>query len=249
MTYSIVARDPETGTFGIAVASRFFACGSLVPHVCATAAFASQAFVNPLWGIEGLGRLADGDAPDTILFDLVARDLGQASRQAHMIAPDGRIAQHTGADCVPWAGHAQAENVSVAGNMLTGPAVVADTLSAWRDNPLLPMAERFLAAMEAGERAGGDHRGKQAAALLIFAGQPYPALDLRVDDHNDPLAELRRLMSVAEERDLVFRTALPTIDNFSGMIDRWPLDAAITAHEKERAAKGIVSQSLATPPS
>ncbi len=247
MTYSIVARDPETGAFGIAVASRFFACGSLVPHVCATAAFASQAFVNPLWGIEGLDRLQRGEAPDAILADLVARDLGQASRQAHMIAPDGRIAQHTGTDCVPWAGHAQAEDVSVAGNMLAGPAVVADTLAAWLDNAALPFAQRFLTAMDAGERAGGDKRGKQAAGLLIHAGQPYPMIDLRVDDHGDPLAELRRLMAVAEERYMVFRTAMPTVEEFSGMIDRTPLDAAIAANEKERAEKGIVSQSLATP--
>ncbi|MDU8913488.1 DUF1028 domain-containing protein [Aestuariicoccus sp. MJ-SS9] len=247
MTYSIVARDPETGEFGIAVASRFFACGSLVPNVCATAAFASQAFVSPLWGIEGLKRLADGERPDAILADLVARDAGQASRQAHMIAPDGTVAQHTGADCVPWAGHAKAENVSVAGNMLAGPEVVADTLAAWLDSADLPFAERFLTAMEAGERAGGDKRGKQAAGLLIHSGQPYPSLDLRVDDHNDPLAELRRLMAVTEERYLIFRTAMPTVENFSGMVDRTPLDKAIAANEKERAEKGIVSQSLATP--
>lgn len=247
MTYSIVARNPETGEFGIAVASRFFACGSLVPHVCATAAFASQAFVNPLWGIEGLSRLAAGEAPDVILSDLVARDRGQAARQAHMIAPDGTIAQHTGADCVPWAGHARADNVSVAGNMLAGPAVVEDTLAAWLDNPGLPFADRFMAAMEAGERAGGDKRGKQAASLLIHSGQPYPSLDLRVDDHDDPLAELRRLMAVTEERYQIFRTALPTIENFSGMVDRTPLDEAIARNEKERAEKGIVSQSFATP--
>lgn len=247
MTYSIVARNPDTGEFGIAVASRFFACGSLVPHVGASAAFASQAFVNPLWGIEGLKRLTGGEAPEAILSDLVARDLGQASRQAHMIAPDGRTAQHTGAACIPWAGHAAARNVSVAGNMLAGPGVVADTLACWLDNAALPFAERFLTAMEAGERAGGDKRGKQAASLLIHAGQPYPALDLRVDDHSDPLAELRRLMAVAEERYMVFRTALPTIDNFSGMVDRRPLDEAIAANEKSRAEKGIVSRSLATP--
>jgi uncharacterized Ntn-hydrolase superfamily protein len=247
MTYSIVARDPETTEFGIAVASRFFACGSLVPHVCATAAFASQALVSPLWGIEGLARLAGGAQPADILADLVARDQGQVSRQAHMIAPDGVIAQHTGADCVPWAGHAQAENVSVAGNMLAGPEVVADTLAAWLDNAGLPFAERLVVAMEAGERAGGDKRGKQAAALVIHSGQPYPSLDLRVDDHNDPLAELRRLMAVAEERYMVFRSSMPTVEDFSGMVDRAPLDAAIIANEKERAEKGIVSQSLATP--
>ncbi len=248
MTYSIVARDPETGAFGIAVASRFFACGSLVPHVSATAAFASQAFVNPLWGIEGLARLGDGESPETVLTDLIRRDAGQATRQAHMISPDGATAQHTGADCVPWAGHVSAENVSVAGNMLAGPAVVEDTLAAWGKAQDLPFAQRFMAAMEAGERAGGDKRGKQAAALLIHSGQPYPALDLRVDDHADPLAELRRLMDVAEERYTVFRTAIPTVENFSGMVDRAPLDAAIAANERQRAENGVISRSFATPP-
>jgi len=247
MTYSIVARDPETGQVGIAVASRFFACGSLVPHVCASAAFASQAFVNPLWGTEGLPRLAENEAPDIILADLVARDAGHAARQAHMIAPDGRIAQHTGAKCVPWCGHAKGENVSVAGNMLTGPEVVTDTLSKWRESADFPFAERFMAAMEAGERAGGDKRGKQAAGLMIYAGQPYPALDLRVDDHDDPLAELRRLMAVSEERYLLFREAMGTVENFSGMVDRTPLDIAITENEANRAAEGIASHSLATP--
>lgn len=248
MTYSIVARNPETGEFGIAVASRFFACGSLVPYVCATAAFASQAFVNPLWGVEGLERLAKGEAPDALLSDLIARDQGQASRQAHAISPEGGIVQHTGADCVPWAGHAKAENVSVAGNMLAGPEVIEETLAAWVAKSDLPFAERFLSAMEAGGRAGGDKRGKQAAGLLIHAGQPYPSIDLRVDDHSDPLSELRRLMAVAEERYLVFRTALPTVENFSGMTDRTPLDEAIMRNETERAEKGVVSRSLASPP-
>lgn len=247
MTYSIVARDPDTNEFGIAVASRFFACGSLVPNVCATAAFASQAFVNPLWGTEGLPRLAAGEAPEDILADLVARDQGQGARQAHMIAPDGRIAQHTGSDCVPWCGHVKASNVSVAGNMLAGAAVVEETLAAWLENPSLPFPERFIAAMEAGECAGGDKRGKQAAGLLIHSGQPYPSFDLRVDDHDDPLAEIRRLMSVAEERYLLFREAMGTVENFSGMLDRAPLDKAITENEAKRAAEGIVSVSRASP--
>ena len=246
MTYSIVARNPNTGEFGIAVASRFFACGSLVPHVGADAAFASQAFVNPLWGVEGLPRLSTGEAPESLLAELIARDAGQASRQAHMISPKGEIAQHTGADCVPWAGSAKAENVSVAGNMLTGPEVVEETLAAFVASADLPFAERLLCAMDAGERAGGDKRGKQAASLLIHAGQPYPSIDFRVDDHNDPLAELRRLLAVAEERYMVFRAAFPTTENFSGMLDRAPLDAAIVQNEKQRAEKGIVSSSLAT---
>lgn len=104
MTYSIVARDPMTGEIGIAVASRFFACGVQVPWLSATAAVASQAFVNPLWGIEGLTRLDAGEAPRAILTDFVLRDGGEAIRQAHFLAPDGQMVQHTGASCaLGWA--------------------------------------------------------------------------------------------------------------------------------------------------
>lgn len=247
MTYSIIARDSATGEIGIAVASRFFACGSLVPNVAATAAIASQAFVNPLWGVEGLSRLIAGEAANVVLADFVARDSGQSVRQAHMIDTNGRIAQHTGADCVPWAGHASAPDVSAAGNMLTGPAVVEDTLQAYLDAADQPFAMRLMTAMQAGEDAGGDKRGRQAAGLLIHKGQPYPALDLRVDDHSDPLSELRRLMAVADERLKFFSMGLATTENFSGMTDRTPIDAAIAEDEARRKRDGIVSQSHATP--
>jgi uncharacterized Ntn-hydrolase superfamily protein len=247
MTYSIVARDTRTGEIGIAVASRFFACGGLVPHVSATAAIASQAFINPLWGTEGLPRLMAGTPPQEVLAEMVARDAGQAIRQAHFMAPDGRIAQHTGTDCVPWAGHVAGPDISVAGNMLAGPEVVAHTLQAYLDQPDLPFAERLLVAMQAGEDAGGDKRGKQAAGLLIHKGQPYAALDLRVDDHADPLAELRRLYAVSGERYRIFAMGIATTENFSGMVDRTPIDEAIAKDEAYRAEHGIASQSFATP--
>lgn len=248
MTYSIVAQDTATGQVGIAVASRFFACGSLVPHVSASAAIASQAFVNPLWGTEGLPRLDAGEAASGVIADFIARDGGQSIRQAHMIGRDGQIAQHTGADCVPWCGHVSAPGISVAGNMLTGAAVVQDTLDAYLAAPDMPFAERLLHAMQAGEDAGGDKRGKQAAGLLIHNGQPYPSLDLRVDDHADPLSELRRLMAVSEERFKFFSMGIATTDNFSGMTDRTPIDTAITEDEARRKAEAIPSQSQATPP-
>lgn len=248
MTFSIAARDPLTGAVGIAVASRFFACGALVPYVSRRAAFASQAFINPLWGLEGLPRLDAGEDPGAVLADLVAKDAGEANRQAHMIAPDGRIAQHTGAQCVPWAGHCHAENVSLAGNMLAGPAVIKAMRAAWLGSADAPFVDRLLMAMEAGEAAGGDKRGRQAAALRVHAGQPYPALDLRVDDHADPLAELRRLRAVSEERFALFSAAMPTRDNFAGMLDRAPLDSAIARKERVMAQSGIASRSHATPP-
>jgi len=248
MTFSIAARDPQTGAIGIAVASRFFACGAMVPYVSTHAAFASQALVNPLWGLDGLHDLDGGKAPQDVLADLVAQDQGASNRQAHMIAPDGRIAQFTGSDCVPWAGHTQGEDVSIAGNMLAGPHVIEAMLTAWREVASQPFTHRLLTAMEAGEAAGGDKRGRQSACLMMHEGQPYPALDLRVDDHADPLPEIRRLLAVSEERFAFFRPAMPTRANPSGVLDRAPLDKAIAEKEREMAAAGVPSRSYATPP-
>ena len=245
MTYSIVAKIPETNEIGIAVASRFFACGALVPYITQNTVIASQAFVNPLWGSRSLDLLQKGVLFKDILSTLKAEDQAREARQFHGISKVGEIVQHTGAECVDWAGHVKGENVSVAGNMLAGPEVIEETLDAWHANADIAFAERLLLAMEAGEAAGGDRRGKQAAALKIHHGQPYPELDLRVDDHADPLLELRRLLRVADERYMIFKTALPTTDNFSGMIDRRPLDQAIAKAEEERQQNGYVSPSYA----
>jgi len=248
MTFSIAAHDPQTGAIGIAVASRFFACGAMVPYVSAHAAFASQALVNPLWGLDGLRDLDEGKTPDDVLTDMIAQDQGAPNRQAHMIAPDGRTSQFTGADCVPWAGHTKAENVSIAGNMLAGSQVIEAMLTSWQETTAHPFADRLLTAMEAGEAAGGDKRGRQSACLLIHQGQPYPALDLRVDDHADPLPEVRRLLVVSEERFAFFGPAMPTRANPSGVLDRALLDKAIADKEREMAAAGVASRSYATPP-
>ncbi|MDK3018190.1 DUF1028 domain-containing protein [Pseudodonghicola flavimaris] len=237
MTYSIVARDPATGHLGIAVASRFFAVGAVVPHLHASGAVATQAFVNPMWGVEGAERLKAGESAATVLADFIARDTGHRQRQAHMIDADNRIAAHTGADCVDWAGHCCAEGISVAGNMLAGPAVIEDTLACYLDNPDRPFAERLLLAMRAGEAAGGDKRGRQSAALRIHHGQDYPWLDIRSDDHPDPLSELERLLEVASERYLIFSRAFGTRDNFSGTTDRTEIDRAIAARERELQAR------------
>lgn len=247
MTYSIVARDPETGEYGVAVASRFFATGALVPHVRGgKCAVATQAFVSPIWGIEAANRLAAGESAPQVLASLIARDGGQAIRQIHMIDAEGRIAAHTGADCVDWCGQVSAEGVSVAGNMLAGAAVIADTLAAYKANMHLPLAERLMAAMEAGAAAGGDKRGTQSAALVIHRTEDYPWLDLRADDHPDPLAELRRLYDVAHERFVHVAKAMPTRANFSGSTDRAAIDAAIRAADAKRKAEGLTSRSFAT---
>ncbi len=246
MTYSIVARDPVSGDLGVVVASRFFAVGSLVPHIQHNAAMATQAFVNPMWGVEGIRRLSAGESADSVMKDFVARDAGQAIRQAHMMDATGHSVAHTGAGCIDWAGHSIADGISIAGNMLAGPDVVAHTLSCYLDNAQLPFAERLLTAMQAGESAGGDKRGRQAAGLRIHRGQDYPILDIRADDHADPLAELRRLHSVAQERAVHFATTFPTAENFSGTTDRTELDRFIAESEAQLALDGKVSQSFAT---
>lgn len=244
MTYSIVARDPETSHLGVAVASRFFAVGATVPHIRGrVGAIATQAFVSPLYGTEGLKLLEQGMSPQAIIDTLTSWDAGQRNRQVHLIDAQGRNAAFTGADCVDWAGHLLAEGVSVAGNMLEGPEVLASTLAAYQANMHRQLAERLLIAMQAGEDAGGDKRGKQSASLTIYRDQDYAWLDIRADDDSDPLAELRRLYAVAQERFLHVAETMPTRENPSGMTDRRPIDARIAELEAARAAKGIPSSS------
>lgn len=248
MTYSIVARDPETGYLGIAVASRFFAVGSAVPYMRGgLGAIATQAFVSPLYGTEGLKLMEQGSSPQQIIEKLTSADDGAQQRQLHLIDAEGQNAAFTGAKCVDWAGHLVDENVSVAGNMLAGPQVIEQTLRAYKKSDQLPLAERLLAAMEAGEAAGGDKRGKQSAALVIFRDQDYAWLNIRADDHADPLGELRRLYAVAQERYLHVAETMPTKANPHGMIDRTIIDQKIAALEAEREAEGRASQSHATP--
>ncbi len=227
MTFSILVRDSETGELGAAVASRFFAVGALCIHVeGGVAALATQALVNPMYAVHAMPRLRAGEAPGRVLHDLVAPDPAIAQRQFHIIDAKGRIAQHSGPDCISWAGHVQGHDVSVAGNMLAGPDVVART----RDAYLAAsgsMAERLLTAMEAGEAAGGDKRGRQGAGLKICSTDPYPDLDIRADDHPDPLGELRRLHRVSLERYAVFRRFLAGRDSAYGELDRAIIDAAI----------------------
>lgn len=247
MTYSIVAKDKKTGAVGIAVASRFFACGAMVPFVGRDVAIASQAFCNPQWGLEGRERLTLGQSSKEILNDFISRDKGQSIRQAHMIDKNGEIHSHTGADCVDWAGHCSSNLVSVAGNMLTGESVIKDTLSAYQDCINEDFLERLIISMEAGERAGGDKRGRQAAGIIIHMGQDYPWIDLRVDDHSDPLSELRRLIDVSKEKFAHFSKGMATKENFSGTSDRRPIDIAIKESLEKRVLSGKASRSLAIP--
>src|SRR5688572_14923841 len=230
MTWSIIARDSSTGRIGIAVATRFFAVGARVPHIApGIGGVATQALVNPYYGIDGVKLLREGRSPREVIDTLIAADDGRASRQLHVMDIKGRVAAHTGSECVDWCGHIQGDGFSLAGNMLAGAAVLDDTAQAYLANATQPFAHRLIVAMKAGEAAGGDKRGKQSAALLIHGEEEWSDLDLRADDHTDPLAELDRLEQVSRERWVHFRPFLPTRKNPAGITDRAVIDARIEA--------------------
>jgi uncharacterized Ntn-hydrolase superfamily protein len=230
MTWSIIAKDSETGQFGIAVATKFFAVGARVPYIVGgIGAIATQALVNPYYGIDGLKLLREGKSPRDITETLKATDSGYAHRQLHIMDASGSIAAHTGEACVEWCGHLKGTDFSIAGNMLAGSRVLDDTAAAYESNAALPFARRLIAAMRAGEAAGGDKRGKQSAALVIYGEEEWAALDLRVDDHLDPLGELDRLEQVSRERWVHFRQFLPSRANPAGITDRAVIDAGIEA--------------------
>ncbi len=221
MTWSIVARDEQTGRTGIAVATRFFAVGAVVPHIRTGAgAIATQAFINPHYGSRGLALLEAGTDADAVVARLTADDDGRRNRQLHVMDRDGRFAAYTGAACIEWCGHRLHPTFSVAGNLLAGPAVLVETASAYQSRSDLPFARRLVDAMRAGETAGGDKRGKQSAALLVHDGEDYPLYDLRVDDHDDPLGELARLLQVARQRWVHYRRTMPSRARPSGLVDR-----------------------------
>jgi uncharacterized Ntn-hydrolase superfamily protein len=230
MTWSLIAKDNVTGQIGIAVATKFFAVGARVPHIApAIGAVATQALVNPYYGIDGVRLLRQGRAPREIIETLIAADAGHASRQLHIMDAAGRIAALTGQDCVDWCGHLEGDGFSLAGNMLAGKRVLDDTAETYLANAGMPFARRMIAAMRAGEEAGGDKRGKQSAALLIYGEEEWSDLDLRVDDHIDPLTELERLEAVSRERWVHFRKYLPSRKNPAGITDRAVIDAGIAA--------------------
>ena len=231
MTWSIIARDSSTGQIGIAVATRFFAVGALVPYIASgIGGVATQAFVNPYYGIDGVKLLREGRSPRDVVDTLIAADAGHESRQLHVMDNRGRIAAFTGSECIDWCGHVEGEGFSIAGNMLAGAAVLDDTAKAYVAGAALPLAQRLIAAMKAGEAAGGDKRGKQSAALLIVGQEEWSELDLRVDDHADPLTELERLEQVSHENWVHFLPLLPTRSNPAGITKR-PTNEAPRAEE------------------
>lgn len=227
MTFSIIARCPETGAFGVAVSTKLMCVGALCPFVRAgVGAVATQSFVNPYLGIDGLALLADGLDAAAVRERLVANDPGSAQRQFAVVDAAGRSAAFSGHECVGWYGHHEGDGFACAGNMLTGPEVVAGMATAWNGSAGQPLAERLVRAVEAGQAAGGDKRGRQSAALLVATTEAYPLVDLRVDDHPDPVAELRRLWEMYRIDLAPIMGMLPTVARPAGMFDL----AAIREH-------------------
>ena len=227
MTWSILARDRD-GNFGVAIASRFFAVGSLCIHTKpGVGALSTQALMNPLYGPDGMGQLAGGAAAADVVARLTHADAGREQRQLHVLPAKGPGAAHTGNACVDWCGHAIYEDFTVAGNMLAGPRVLAATAEAFIASAGQTLAQRLISAMQAGEAAGGDKRGKQSAALRIQGQQEYLALDLRVDDHEDPLTELKRLHNKSLERFQPFIACLATRERPAGELERSRIEAHI----------------------
>lgn len=205
MTFSIVAWDPFAGPeWGVAVASRFLSVGALVPWAKAgVGAVATQALANVAYGPEGLGYLDGGlDAKDTLAVLLDGDEL-RSQRQVGIVDARGGTASHTGADCFDWAGGRTGMGYACQGNILTGPGVIDAVAASFEANEGT-LARRLFKALAAGDAAGGDKRGRQSAAILVvrggggYAGGSDVAVDLRVDDHPDPMGELDRLMGVHE---------------------------------------------------
>ncbi|MCB1972111.1 MAG: DUF1028 domain-containing protein [Geminicoccaceae bacterium] len=228
MTWSIIALDRKSGALGIAIATKALAVGGLCPHgEGGVGVISTQATTNPMYGVRGIRLLAEGVTPAKVVERLVAEDEGREHRQLHMIDVKGRVAARTGSACVPWCGQVGGKGVSVAGNMLAGPQVVEATLESFLDDDSRPFGARLLKALRTGEAAGGDKRGRQSAALRIYGDRPYPLLDLRVDDHLDPLRELARLYVSAADTYLGFIQAMPSVDNPSGVFEPEALQASM----------------------
>jgi uncharacterized Ntn-hydrolase superfamily protein len=228
MTWSVVARDKASGQLAVAVATKFFAAGAIVPYVASKiGAIATQALVNPYYGIDGLRLLGEGRPAGDALEILKSNDAGGSHRQVQIVDACGNVAVHTGKYCIPWACHAVGDAFSVAGNMLAGQRVIDDVFEAYVRNSAAPFARRLIAAMLAGEAAGGDRRGRQSAALIIVGDNEWPALDLRVDDHPAPLEELDRLEQVSRQEWVRYRPFVPTRSNPAGVTDHDLIDAAV----------------------
>jgi uncharacterized Ntn-hydrolase superfamily protein len=230
MTWSIVSHDPLTGAFAVAVATRAFAVGASCPFVRAgVGAVSTQSMTNRYLGPAVLDAMARGLGPQAAIASALADDDGRNVRQIHAIDAQGRSAAWTGHNCVDWCGDLDGVNAHFAGNMLAGKTVLGATRAAFAAHEKLPLPERLLAAMDAGDAAGGDKRGRQSAALVMTTTEDFPDLDIRVDDHATPLHELRRLHSIWADAWATRRAWMPTKANPSGMTDLDAIEATWAA--------------------
>lgn len=207
-TYSVVARCAQTGEFGAAVASAVPAVGGICLYLrSGVGAVSTQSWVNPYLAGAVLDRLARGEGTARAVAEALSDDPARGVRQLGAIGPQGRGAAHTGGDCTDWCGAREGEGFSVQGNMLTGPAVVDAMAQAMTQAG--PLEERLMRALEAAQAAGGDKRGRQSAALAVIGAEDYRRVDLRVDLDEDPVAQLRRVLTVATAQLAPFIAGMP----------------------------------------
>ena len=219
-TFSITARCERTGQFGVAVSTKVPAVGMLCPFArSGVGAVATQSWVNPYLGLWGLDLLAEGKGAEEVKALLIERDPVPAQRQFAVVDRWGAAAAQTGEESDTWRGHITGKDFAAAGNMLVGEETVAAMAESFRDTQERPLAERLLLALQAGQDAGGDKRGRQSAALKVVDKEDYPYLDLRVDEHPDPVAELGRVYEVAETDLLPLVSMMPTKQNPMGSFD------------------------------
>lgn len=239
MTFSIVARDAATGALGIAIASRVIAVGALCPWIRpGVAAVSTQSYTSPVAAERTLAHLSAGQPFDAAVAQALGDDDGRVWRQVHGVDAAGRPYAYTGTSCVTWCGHWTGDGVSVAGNMLSGPAVVDAAAEAWLGGQGRRFADRLLAALEAGQAVGGDKRGQQSAALKVVGDEAHAEVDLRVDEHAEPIAELRRVFELFWTERRPYLATLPTRRNPSGIYEPEAREAFIARFRAADATPG-----------
>lgn len=210
MTFSVVARCPRSAQLGVAVATAVPAVGSMCPFAWARiGAVSTQSWVNPYLALDALELMRQGRSGPDALAQVMAADAERELRQVGIVDAQGRSAAWSGQACTDWFGHIVEPGFAVQGNMLVSGSTIDAMASAMRASAPLELAERLLRAMEAGEAAGGDRRGRQSASLVVCDTEDYPLIDLRVDEHPHPLAELRRVWGVAKLQLLPFVRGMP----------------------------------------
>ena len=228
-TFSISGRCARTGLLGVAVSTAVPGVGGICPFVRpGIGAISTQSWVNPYLGIDGLKLLADGKSAQQTLDRLMADDPGRDVRQLGIVDAEGNSAAWSGSQCTQWFGHITGPNFSVQGNMLVGERTIQAMAEAFTRTEGLSLPERLVVALEAGQAAGGDKRGRQSAAVLVHAKEDYPYLSLRVDDHAYPVAELRRVFEVARHQLLPFVDGMPSRADPMGALPKEIVDMLMT---------------------